>query len=50
MLLNCGYNISDPIINAHHLIKRHQILFWENVNSRELYNMQLIVRGEKLSA
>ena len=39
----CGINISNVIINESHLIKKHQIYCWEKLNSRELYNMQLIL-------
>ena len=45
MFLERGNNISDLIINKHHLIKKHQIYCLEKLNSRELYNMQLILKG-----
>ena len=47
MFLECGDNISDLIINEHHLIKMHQIYCKEKLNSRETYNMQLILNVEK---
>ena len=47
MFLMCGDNISDLIINKHHLIKKHQIYCLEKLNSREPYNMQLILNVEK---
>ena len=47
--LECGDNISDLIINEHHLIKKHQIYCLEKLNSRELYNMQLTLNVEKLT-
>ena len=47
MFLECGDNISDLIINEHHLIKMHQIYCKEKLNSREPYNMQLILNVEK---
>ena len=50
MFLACGNNISDIIINGHHLIKKHQIYCLEKLNSRELYSMQLILKVEKLTA
>ena len=39
MGVECDNNISDLIINQHHLIKKHQIYCLEKLNSRELYNM-----------
>ena len=39
MFLEFGDNVSDLIINEHHLIK---------LNSRELYNMQLILNVENM--
>ena len=36
MLLEPGNNISNLIINEHHLIKKHQIYYLEKLNSREL--------------
>ena len=50
MFLECGDNISDVIINEHHLIKKHQIYCLEKLNSRELYNLQLILNAEKPTA
>ena len=50
MVLECGDNISDLIINEHHSIKKHQIYCLEKLNSRELYNMQLILKVEKTTA
>ena len=50
IFLECGNNISDLIINEHHLIKKHQIYCLEKLNSRELYNMQLTLNVEKLTA
>ena len=47
MFLEYGNNIIDLIINEHHLIKKHQIYCLEKLNSRELYNMQLILKVEK---
>ena len=46
----CGNNINDLIIEEHHLIKKHQIYCLEKLNSRELYNMQLILKEEKPTA
>ena len=48
--LECGDNISDLIINEHHLIKKHQIYCLEKLNSRGLYNMQLLLNVEKPTA
>ena len=50
MFLECGDNSSDLIINEHHLIKKHQIYWLEKLNSRVLYNMQLILNVEKPTA
>ena len=50
MFIECGDNISDLIINDHHLIKKHQICCLEKLNSRELYNMQLTLHVEKPTA
>ena len=50
MFLECGNNINDIIITEHHLIKKHQIYCLEKLNSRELYNMQLILKVEKPTA
>ena len=36
-------NLSNFIINKHHLIKKHQIYCLEKLISREIYNMQLIL-------
>ena len=36
MFLEPGNNISNLIINEHHLIKKHQIYYLEKLNSREL--------------
>ena len=43
LFLECGDNISHLIIKEHHLIKKRQIYCLEKLNSRELYNMQLIL-------
>ena len=48
MFLECGNNINDLIIKEHQLIKKHQIYCLEKLNSRELYNMQLILKVENL--
>ena len=50
MFLACGNNISNLIINEHHLIKKHQIFCLEKPNNREVYNMQLILQVEKCIA
>ena len=50
MFLECGNNISNLIINEHHLIKKHQIFCLEKLISRQLYNMQLILNVEKPTA
>ena len=50
MFLACGNNISNLIINEHHLIKKHQIFCLEKPNNRELYNMLLILQVEKCIA
>ena len=47
MFLECADNISDLIINQHHLIKKHEIYCLEKLNSTKLYNMQLILNVEK---
>ena len=49
MFLECGNN-NDLIIKEHHLIQKHQIYCLEKLNSRELYNMQLILQVEKPTA
>ena len=49
MLLECGNNISYLISNKHHLIKKHQIYCLGKLNSRQLYNMQLIYITYNLS-
>ena len=49
MLLECGNNISYLINNKHHLIKKHQIYCLGKLNSRQLYNMQLIYITYNLS-
>ena len=36
ILLECGDNISDLIINEHHLIKKHRVYCLEILNRREL--------------
>ena len=43
-------NINYLIIKEHLLIKNHQIYCLENLNNRELYNMQLRLKVEKPSA
>ena len=43
IFLECANNISNVIINKHHLIKKHQIYCLEKVNSGEICNMQLIL-------
>ena len=50
MFLGCGDNISDLIINEHGLIEKHHIYCLEKLNSRELYNMQVILDVEKPTA
>ena len=50
MFLECGNNITNLIISDHHLIKKHQICCLEKLNSRQLYNMQLILGVEKPTA
>ena len=50
MFLECGNNITNLIISDHHLIKKHQICCLEKLNSRQLYNMQLILNVEKPTA
>ena len=50
IFLECGNNINDLIIKEHHLIKKHQIYCLEKLNSRELYNMQLMIKVEKPTA
>ena len=50
MFLVCGNNINNLLIKEHHLIEKHQIYCLEKVNSRELYNRQLILRAEKPTA
>ena len=46
MILECG----NCIIKEHHLIKKHKIFCLEKLNSRELYNMQFILKVEKPTA
>ena len=43
-------NMSNFMVNKHHLIKKHQIFFLEKLISREIYNMQLILKEEKFAA
>ena len=43
-------NMSNFIVNKHHLIKKHQIFFLEKLISTETYNMQLILKEEKFAA
>ena len=43
MFLECGNNISDLIINEHHLIKKRQIYCLKKLNSEELYDMQVML-------
>ena len=50
MFLECGNNISDIIMNEHHLIKKHQMCILEKLNGGELYNVQLMLSVEKLTA
>ena len=50
MLLKCGNNISNLIINEYHLIKKHQIYCLEKLNIRELYDMQLLLSVKKPTA
>ena len=50
MFLECGNNISNFVVNEHHLIKKHQIYCLEKLDSRELHNMQLILQVEKATA
>ena len=42
--------MSNFIINKHHLIKKHQIYYLEKLISREIYNMQFILKEEKSAA
>ena len=42
--------MSNFIINKHHLIKKNQIYCLEKLISREIYNMQLILKEEKSAA
>ena len=50
MFLECGNDISNFNINEHESIKNHQIYCLENLHSRELYNMQLVLKVEKPTA
>ena len=50
MFLECGNNISDLIINEYNLIKKHKFYCLEELNKRELCNMQLIPKVEKPTA
>ena len=50
MLLDRGNNISNLIINEHHLIKNYQIYCLEKLNSSEIYNMQLMLKEEEPTA
>ena len=50
IFLECDNNINYLIIKEHLLIKNHQIYCLENLNNRELYNMQLRLKVEKPSA
>ena len=47
MVLKCDISIGDLIIKEYHLIKKHQIYCLEKLNTRELYNMLLILKVEK---
>ena len=47
MFSECGIIISDLIIDEHLLIKKRQIYCLEKLNSRELHNMQLLLKLEK---
>ena len=47
MFVERGDNISDLIINEHHLMKNYHICCLEKLNSRELYTMQRILNVEK---
>ena len=49
-IYECDHDISDIIIKEHHLIKKHQIYCLEKLNSRKLYNMQLLLHVEKPTA
>ena len=42
--------MNNLLIKEHHLIKKHQIYCLEKVNSRELYNMQIILKVKKPTA
>ena len=50
LFLECGSNISNLIINEHHLIKKPQVYYLKKLNSGELYAMQLILKVEKSTA
>ena len=50
MFLERGNNISNLIINEHHLIKNYQIYCLEKLNSSEIYNMQLMLKEEEPTA
>ena len=50
MLLEYGNDISNLNINEHELIKNHQIYRLEKLHSRELYNMQLLLKAKKPTA
>ena len=50
LFLECGSNISNLIINEHHLIKKPQVYCLKKLNSGELYTMQLILKVEKSTA
>ena len=50
MLLECGNNIINLIINEHHLFKKHQTSCLENPNIRRACNIQLVLKVEKPTA
>ena len=50
IFLDCGDNMSNLIINEYDLIKKHRIYCLEKLNSRKLYNIQLILNVEKPTA
>ena len=46
----CFKSVVNLIINKHQLLEKHKIYCLEKLNSRELYNMQLIRKIEKPTA
>ena len=49
-VLGCCSNINNLIINEGHLIKKQQIYCLQKINSRELCDMQLILKQETPTA